>query len=117
MTRSRILAARSFPQGDGTVRLEFMPEVHHGEPRKQWVAGEGTFHLLSGRAREVFQDLLISASLHPGETLLLSCTPDHKGLGQNFFVDVGQGDAQQKLLLIRVAQTQRDELFEPLARR
>jgi hypothetical protein len=108
-----ILATRSFPQGDGTVRLEITPEVHHGAPRKQWVAGEGTFQILSGREREVYQDLLIDLSLAPGQTLILSCTPARKGVGQNFFVESGSGDAQQKLLLIRLAQTQRDDLFDP----
>ena len=48
----------------------------------------------------------------PGQTLILSCTPESKGLGQNFFVDTSHGDPQQKLLLIRLAQTQRDDLFE-----
>jgi hypothetical protein len=110
-----ILAARSFPQGDGTVKLELTPEVHHGAPRQQWVAGEGTFQLLSGREREVFQDLMMEVSLSAGQTVLLSCTPELKGLGQNFFVEAARGDPQQKLLLIRLAQTQRDELFEPAA--
>jgi hypothetical protein len=108
-----VLATRTFPQADGSLRLELLPEVHHGAPRKQWVAGEGTFRLLSGREREVFQDLRIDVALDPGQALVLSCTPEPKGLGQNFFVEAGRGDAQQKLLLIRLSQTQRDELFEP----
>jgi hypothetical protein len=110
-----IFAAKPFPQGDGAVRLELTPEIHHGEPRKQWVAGQGTFQLLSGREREVYHDLLIDLRLGPGQTLIVSCTPEMKGLGQNFFVEDGQGDAQQKLLLVRLAQVQRDELFEPAA--
>jgi hypothetical protein len=110
-----ILAARSFPKGDGTVSLELTPEVHHGTPRQQWIAGEGTFQLLSGREREVFQDLVMGITLAAGQTALLSCTPDLKGLGQNFFVETGRGDPQQKLLLIRLAQTQRDDLFETAA--
>lgn len=107
-----ILAAKPFPRGDGTVRLELVPEIHHGEPRKQWVAGQGTFQLLSGREREVYQDLVIDTQLNAGQTLVVSCTPDLKGLGNNFFVEDGRGDAQQKLLLIRLIQVQRDELFE-----
>ncbi len=107
-----ILAAKPFPRGDGSVRLELTPEIHHGAPRKQWVGGQGTWQLLSGREREVFQELMIDVPLTPGQTLILSCTPDMKGLGHNFFVEEGRGDAQQKLLLIRLAQVQRDELFE-----
>jgi hypothetical protein len=108
-----ILATRSFPQGNGAVRLELTPEVHHGAQQQQFIPGEGTFQVLWGREREVFRDLLIDVTLTPGQTLLLSCTPDQKGLGQNFFVESGRGDAQQKLLLIRLIQTQRDDLFDP----
>jgi hypothetical protein len=108
-----VLAARCYPEGNGEVRIELTPEIHHGTPRKQWVAGEGTFHLVTGRDREVFDDLLMEATLTPGQTLVLSCMPEF-GLGHNFFLDTSNGDAQQKLLLIRLAQTQRDDLFEPV---
>jgi hypothetical protein len=107
-----ILATRCFPQSDGGVQLELIPEVHHGSPKKQWVAGEGTFHMLSGREREVFADLKMLLTLSPGQTVVLSCTSDEKGLGQNFFVESGRGAAQQKFFLIRLSQTQKDELFD-----
>jgi len=108
-----ILATRCFPRSDGSVRLELIPEVHHGEPRKQWVAGEGTFHLLSGREREVFAELKMQLTLQRGQTLVISSTPETKGLGQNFFVEAGRGATQQKIFLVRLSQTQRDELFDP----
>lgn len=107
-----ILAGRPFPQGDGSVRLELTPEIHYGPPRNQWVAGQGTFHFLPGRDRKVYQRMMIDLELSAGQTLVISCTPDMKGLGNNFFVEEGRGDPQQKLLLIRLAQVQRDELFE-----
>ncbi|MCA9167439.1 MAG: hypothetical protein KDB23_07205 [Planctomycetales bacterium] len=107
-----VLAAKPFPQGDGSVRVELTPEVHHGQPQATWVGGQGTFQKLTGRQREVYQDLLMGLNFQPGQTIVLSCTPDRKGLGHNFFVEDGRGDPQQKLLLIRLAQVQRDELFE-----
>ncbi|MCA9152061.1 MAG: hypothetical protein KDA92_22310, partial [Planctomycetales bacterium] len=94
------------------VRVELTPEVHHGQPQATWVGGQGTFQKLTGRQREVYQDLLMGLNFQPGQTIVLSCTPDRKGLGHNFFVEDGRGDPQQKLLLIRLAQVQRDELFE-----
>ncbi len=106
-----VLVVRCFPQGNGAVRVELVPEIHHGTPRRQWVAGEGTFHLVTAREREVYSDLRFEATLMPGQTLVLSCTPEF-GLGHNFFLDATRGDAQQKLLLIRLSQTQRDDLFE-----
>lgn len=106
-----VLAARCYPQGDGAVRVELTPEIHHGTPRKQWLAGEGTFHLVTGRERQTYTDLLLPVTLTPGQTLVVSCTPEF-GLGHNFFLDTSHGDAQLKLLLIRLSQTQRDDLFE-----
>jgi hypothetical protein len=106
-----VFGACCFPQGNGAVRVELIPEIHHGTPRRQWVAGEGTFHLVTAREREVYSDLRFEATLMPGQTLVLSCTPEF-GLGHNFFLDATRGDPQQKLLLIRLSQTQRDDLFE-----
>lgn len=108
-----ILAAKCYPSGDGRVDIHLTPEIQFGHPKKQWIAGEGTFHLLSARDREVYSNLEITASLTAGQTLIVSCTPESKGVGHNFFVDTAHGDPQQKLLLIRLAQTQRDDLFEP----
>lgn len=112
-----IIAVRSFPQSDGSVRLELTPEIHHGEPQSQWIAGEGTFHFLSGRKREVYADLKTQLTLSPGESVVLSSTVDVKGLGENFFVESGRGASQQKYFLIRVSQTQRDELFDGPAKK
>jgi len=113
-----ILASRTFPRGDGTVDLELIPEVHHGSPQRDWVVSEGgALHLLSGREREVFQDLSMKARLSLGQTLLISCTEELKGVGHNFFAEPNGGSPQQKLLLIRLSQTQRDELFDAQAAR
>lgn len=113
-----IIAVRSFPQSDGSVRLEMTPEIHHGEPQSQWIAGEGTFHFLSGRKREVYADLKTQLTLSPGQSVVLSSTTEVKGLGENFFVESGRGASQQKYFLIRVNQTQRDELFDrPLSKK
>ena len=51
----------------------------------------------------------MSVSLHPGETILLSCTPEKTGLGRTFFVEGNSG--RQRIILIRLAQLHADELF------
>ncbi len=60
-----VLAARCYPQGNGAVRMELMPEIHHGTPRKQWVAGEGTFHMVTARDREVYTTCCWKSHLPP----------------------------------------------------
>jgi len=107
-----LFAAKTFPLGDGRVRLVLTPEVHHGQPQQRWVGRDGAFLLEAGRAREVFEKLRIETVVAPGQTLVLSCTSPAKGLGKHFFLDPTQGRAHEKLLLIRLAQSQRDDLFD-----
>jgi hypothetical protein len=108
-----LLALRCFPRGDGGVRLELTPEIDHGPVRQKYVSGMGGFMLKAERDREVFTDLALQASLAPGQTLLLTCTSERKGIGRNFFVREEQGAEGQRLLLIRLAQSQQDDLFTP----
>jgi hypothetical protein len=106
-----ILAVKAFPESDGRVRLELVPEVHHDQPQKQWVAGPGMIMLKTARPKRVFDEMAISAQLDPGAMLILSSLPSRPGsLGHYFFTD---GQSQQKLLVVRLAQTQHDGAFSP----
>jgi hypothetical protein len=51
--------------------------------------------------------------LSPGEILIVSGTPDVKGLGQHFFASPNADEKSQTMLLVRLAQTQLDDLFAP----
>jgi len=111
-----ILALRAKPRGDGRALLELMPELHHGEPRRQYVAGDGSWLLDSGRPREVFDQMQIAATLSCGEMLLVGQQQNMPGsLGQRFFT-LGDGTAVampgERLFLVRLAQTQRDNRFD-----
>jgi len=107
------LAIITLPQGDGHVRLMLTPEIHFGSVEQRWGAEEGAFRYEVGRQREVFQMLNIPATLSPGQTLMISCTSQCKGLGSQFFMEKTNGEPHKKLLLIRLAQTQYDDLFSP----
>ena len=108
-----ILALRAELQSDGRVSLCITPEVHHGQPRKRWISGsQGVLQLDSGRAREVFYSLAAEATLAPGEMFVVSSLPNRSGsLGHYFFTETKFGKLQQKLLVIRLSQTQHDDLF------
>jgi hypothetical protein len=109
-----ILALHAYPEPDGQVRLEVWPELHHGQPRHRFTGSDGVLKLETGRPRDVFEHLRLDVSLSPGEMLLLGGQPDRPGsLGNCFFVDRNAGQAERKLILVRVAATQRDELFAP----
>lgn len=106
-----LFAVKTFPQGDGSVRLELVPEIEHGETRQRWIGQEGSFRVDSGREQKVLDHLRMDLRLSPGEVLVVTCTSEQKGLGKHFF---GSGDpGEQKLLMIRIAQTQYDDVFAP----
>lgn len=108
-----VLALISTPLPDGRVKLDVTPELHHDQPRQRWVGDQGILRLEAGRPRRVFDDMALSATLKPGDMLILTSLSDRPGsLGHHFFSESGD-HPQQKLLIIRLSQTQHNELFEP----
>jgi len=108
-----LFAIRGYPSGDGTVRVELVPEIRHGDVKHQWVPGNGTFLHDIGRATSAFDQLRLTAVLSPGQTLLVTGTEEAKGLGGFLFAE-GSGESSERLLLLlRLAQTQYDDLFAP----
>ncbi len=108
-----ILAAKVLPQPDGRVRLELVPELHYGKPQQRWVGNQGMVRLEAGRKRHVFDDLALSATLSPGNMLVLASLPNRPGsIGHYFFTERTSGQLEQKLLIVRLAQTQHDDLFD-----
>lgn len=100
-------------QADGVVRLRMVPEVEHGEPRRRFAAQDGVMRVDFGPPHEVFDQLAVEAALAPGEALLVSADPARPGTaGQRFFVEEASGARYQKLLLVRLAHTERDDRFQ-----
>jgi len=108
-----LFAVKSFPLGDGRVRLILTPEVHFGRPRSQWSGADGVLRQVVGRDRKVFDRLRIEVVLSPGQTLVLSTTDSPTGLGGNFFTEASDGRDLRKFLLLRLAQTQYDDRLAP----
>ncbi len=108
-----VLAMRLLPQGDGRTRIEIVPEIQHGEPKKDWVASEGRFQVKFEPPTEVYHDLRMEAPLAPGQMLLITCLPDRPGsLGYHLFTEQQTGQpVQQKLLLFRLAHSPLDDRF------
>jgi hypothetical protein len=109
-----MLAVTPFPEPDGRVRLEVVPELHFGQTRQRPVATQCGFRLEVRRPREVFDKLAFSANLNPGHMIVVSCLPDRPGsLGHHFLTEVSSGQKEQKLLVVRLSQTQHDDLSPP----
>ena len=110
-----LFAVKSYPQSDGQVRLELVPELHHDQPRQHWVGNQGMMRLEASRPRRVFDDMAISATLPPGAMLVLGSLSSRPGsLGHHFFSDKRGGRCDQKLLVLRLTQAQHDDLVPPV---
>ncbi len=100
-------------QGDGRVHLQITPEIAHGDPRHRWVGSDGSFRFHLSQDYQRYDDLTIRAILSPGQTLVLTGTGKSQGIGQHFF-PIGERIADhRRVLLLRLAQTQLDDLFSP----
>lgn len=108
-----LFAFKPYPQGDGRVRLDMTPEVEHGEMTTRWVGQEGSLMQRVGRERLVLDRLRSAATLALGQVLVISTTSEVKGVGERFFTEPAGGTVERTLLLVRVAQTQFDDLFAP----
>lgn len=109
-----MLALKTANLRDGQVKIDLVPEIHHGQTRQRWVAGQGMYRLDAGRDKKAFDALAISAALGRGQMLVMTCLPSRPGsLGYHFFADQRAGHADQKLLIVRLSQAQHDDLVLP----
>ena len=111
-----IFALHVTPQPDGRVQLELVPEIHHGENRQHWVGDQTIFRLETGRPKRAFEEMKLTAVMGPGAMLLLGSQPNRQGsLGHYFFLESNGRDDQlgEKLILVRLCQTQHDDLVSP----
>ena len=107
-----LLIAKPYPRDDSDLDLTIEPVVSHGQPRQRFVPGDGaSFRTEISADKRHFPELRWEIRLSPGESLLMTCTEDTKGLGRAFFTDETTGQRRQRLVLIRLSQTQRDDLF------
>jgi hypothetical protein len=104
---------KTYPQGDGRVRIELIPQIHHGDPRAEFTGQEGAWLLKTQRAVKQYDTVPIEALISPGESLLLSADSHNKGLGRQFFVINDDDEKTNHLLLMRLVHTQYDDLFAP----
>ena len=102
---------RAYPQGDGSATIHLTPHIQYGPPRQKWIGRDGMFQREVARKAQVFDDLTIKSNLLPGQTMMVTSFEMSRSLGGNFFRNA-ESDAVQKMLLIRLAQSQHDDLFD-----
>jgi hypothetical protein len=109
----------TLPQGDGSVRLRITPQVHHGVVRPTIGVAERAFFFDSMQSVNRISELTLDVTMRPGETLVIAPTADVQDLGELFFgmpaAATGEnntpGHLTHRMLMVRVVQTQLDDLF------
>jgi hypothetical protein len=97
---------------DGRTRVELSPELQFGEMKNRFASSEGMYTLRQERERRPFPELKISATLSPGQMLLVTSLPDRpSSVGHCFFTHTGGEQPVQKLYVFRVAQATPDRSF------
>jgi hypothetical protein len=96
------------------VRIELAPELRHGPSRQRWVGEDGMFHLETGQQKIVFDQLRMTATLSPGQILVLGPQDQPpRSLGRDFLADTSSGKSVQKLVLLRLVATPSDDSLMP----
>jgi hypothetical protein len=89
---------------DGWVRLNFTPEVHHGQNWLRPVATQLDWTRRRGQMVEPLFDQKFSLSLNVGEMAVITAEGDDKeSAGYSFFRSVHESGGLQRLLVVRVA--------------
>jgi hypothetical protein len=110
-----VFTIQATPESDGRVRVRLTPVLQHGQPKSQPMFESGGMARIEIRqARRQFDDLSVEATLCAGEMVVIGSLPSLPGsLGQRFFARATDGNHEQKLLVIRLSQTQNESLFAP----
>lgn len=88
---------------EGWVKLEFVPEIHHGQDALRRVASEDGWKLSNTQKVDTLYSQRFSLTLNRGEYAVVTAKPTGPdGLGHAFFVGDGKTDEKQRLLVIRL---------------
>lgn len=98
------------PNNSMSATIQIVPEIEFGPLRQRYVVQDNAFHIEAKRDVIEYDQLAMKLPLRSGEVLMVTCDSDPKKLGSSFFIDPVRGS--QKLLLIRLSQTQVEDYFE-----
>jgi hypothetical protein len=88
---------------NGWVRVDFTPEIHHGDARLRHTPTEAGWTLHAGQQADIRQSLKFSVTLNTGELAVIGCEADASGTPASaFFGSTEAGRAVQRLLVVRL---------------
>ena len=107
----------TFPNSDGTATLKLVPVIRHGKEVPRIEVAEGAFVMDRGQRRTNLDEIGFEVPLRTGQTLIVAAN-------SRFFSTDSPSDQlgprllgsarsdQTRLLLVRLVQTQMDDLFD-----
>ncbi len=100
---SCVLRMKASRLQEGWVRIDFQPEIHHGEKKMRRVAADDDFSLKMSQQVDVRVAQRFSLTMNVGERALITSAPDSEGtLGDSFFCHDDDGMKKQRVLIVRV---------------
>ena len=83
-----VFTIRTYPQGDGSVRVVVQPQIHHGDVTQQYGATANGYKFDHQQTVSNPESLEFDVSLRSGETLVIGPTAQVTGLGHLFFGEI-----------------------------
>jgi hypothetical protein len=111
---SLVLEMKALPKPDGTAEIKLVPETQHGPSEPSFVGQDFAWRREYRRAAEVWEEATVQTTLSRGQILMITGTVEPRALGDAYFwTDTMENKRQRVVLLIRLANTQLDDLFDP----
>lgn len=99
-----IFRMRSERLEDGWVRVDFQPEIHHGENRARHTATDEGWAFRSRQNVDAKHAHQFSLTMNVGEMAIISAVPEQpESMGDFFFCRDDHGIKKQRVLIVRVA--------------
>jgi hypothetical protein len=100
---SCILRMKAHRLHDGWVRVDFQPEIHHGDKVMRATPTDKEWSFRGGQNIDVRRSQRFSVEMNVGEMALITATPDDEStMGDRFFCHTDQGLKKQRVLVVRV---------------
>jgi hypothetical protein len=88
---------------DGWVRIDFQPEIHHGDLRDRYTPTDDGWAYRSRQKVDARQAQQFSLTMNVGEFAIITAAPGHPdSMGERFFCRDESGTKRQRLLIVRV---------------
>lgn len=107
----------TFPNSDGSATLKLVPVIRHGKDVTRIEVAEGSFVMDRGQRRSSLDEIAFEIQLQTGQTLIIAANnpPTSSGTEPGLLGPLllgSDGSNETRLLLVRLVQTQMDDLFD-----